>query len=42
MSIIGMIVMLVFFAAVVMFLNYGRQDKDFKRRETYWAKFQGK
>lgn len=43
MSIIGMIVIWVFVVVIAfVVLNHGEKDKDVKRREIYWDKFEGK
>jgi hypothetical protein len=42
MSMLGIVVMLVFVGLGLVFLNRGPGDKEFERRQAYWARFTGK
>jgi hypothetical protein len=42
MIIAGMIVMFVFAAIAIAIMNKGGKDKEYKRREAYWARFKDK
>jgi hypothetical protein len=42
MGIVIIIAAFVFVVAAAVFLNKGTADKEYKRRQTHWDKYQGK